>query len=64
VTVLARVARRSVSPVRWTPYDAFAEFQMPLVEGKPGVELLSIEGAYRYSDYSTGISVRRVQDRG
>jgi iron complex outermembrane receptor protein len=34
----------------------FAEFQMPLVEGKPGVELLSIEGAYRYSDYSTGIS--------
>jgi outer membrane receptor protein involved in Fe transport len=37
-------------------YDVFAEFQMPLVEGKPGVELLSIEGAYRYSDYSTGIS--------
>ncbi|WP_241764264.1 TonB-dependent receptor plug domain-containing protein [Hyphomonas jannaschiana] len=37
-------------------YDMFAEFQMPLVEGKPGVELLSIEGAYRYSDYSTGIS--------
>jgi iron complex outermembrane recepter protein len=37
-------------------YDLFGEFQMPLVEGKPGIELLSIEGAYRYSDYSTGIS--------
>jgi iron complex outermembrane receptor protein len=37
-------------------YDMFAEFQMPLIEGKPGVELLSVEGAYRYSDYSTGIS--------
>ncbi|MEZ5986509.1 MAG: TonB-dependent receptor [Hyphomonas sp.] len=37
-------------------YELFGEFQMPLVEGKPGVELLSIEGAYRYSDYSTGIS--------
>ena len=37
-------------------YDIFGEFQMPLVEGKPGVELLTLEGAYRYSDYSTGIS--------
>ena len=37
-------------------YEAFGEFQLPLVEGKPGVELLSLEGAYRYSDYSTGIS--------
>ena len=37
-------------------YDFFGEFQMPLVEGRPGVELLSVEGAYRYSDYSTGIS--------
>jgi len=37
-------------------YEAFGEFQLPLVEGRPGVELLSIEGAYRYSDYSTGIS--------
>jgi iron complex outermembrane recepter protein len=37
-------------------YDVFGEFQMPLVNGKPGIELLSIEGAYRYSDYSTGIS--------
>lgn len=37
-------------------YEAFGEFQMPLVSGKPGIELLSIEGAYRYSDYSTGIA--------
>jgi len=37
-------------------YELFGEFQMPLVEGKPGIELLSVEGAYRYSDYSTGIS--------
>nr|WP_321441903.1 TonB-dependent receptor [uncultured Hyphomonas sp.] len=37
-------------------YDLFGEFQLPLVNGRPGIELLSIEGAYRYSDYSTGIS--------
>lgn len=37
-------------------YEIFGEFQMPLVEGKPGIELLSIGGAYRFSDYSTGIS--------
>ena len=37
-------------------YEAFGEFQLPLVTGQPGIELLSIEGAYRYADYSTGIS--------
>ena len=37
-------------------YEAFGEFQLPLIEGRPGVELLSLEGAYRYSDYSTGSS--------
>jgi outer membrane receptor protein involved in Fe transport len=35
-------------------YEAFGEFQLPLITGQPGIELLSIEGAYRYSDYSTG----------
>mgnify|MGYP003624336198 FL=1 len=35
-------------------YEMFGEFQMPLVTGQPGIELLSIEGAYRYSDYSIG----------
>ena len=37
-------------------YEAFGEFQMPLITGQPGIELLSIEGAYRYSSYSTGTS--------
>ncbi len=37
-------------------YDVFAEFQLPLVSGKPGIELLSLDGAARVSDYSTGIS--------
>ncbi|WP_035592365.1 MULTISPECIES: TonB-dependent receptor domain-containing protein [Hyphomonas] len=37
-------------------YDLFTEFQLPLVEGRPGIELLAIDGAFRYSDYSTGVS--------
>ena len=37
-------------------YDLFGEFQLPLVTGAPGVELLSLDGAARVSDYSTGIS--------
>ncbi len=37
-------------------YEAFGEFQLPLVSGQPGIELLSLEGAYRYSSYSTGTS--------
>jgi outer membrane receptor protein involved in Fe transport len=37
-------------------YDYFVEAKMPIVEGLPGVELLQIDAAYRYSDYSTGIS--------
>ncbi len=37
-------------------YDLFAEFQMPLVSGAPGIDLLAIDGAARVSDYSTGIS--------
>lgn len=37
-------------------YDLFGEFQLPLITGRPGIELLQIDGAYRYSDYSTGIS--------
>ncbi|MGB0894658.1 MAG: TonB-dependent receptor plug domain-containing protein [Parashewanella sp.] len=34
--------------------DVFTEFEIPLVEDKPFVEMLTFEGAYRYSDYSTG----------
>ena len=37
-------------------YDIFGEFQLPLVTGRPGIELLSLDGAARVSDYSTGIS--------
>ncbi len=32
-------------------YEAFAEAIVPIVEDKPGFELLSIELGYRYSDY-------------
>jgi Outer membrane cobalamin receptor protein len=34
--------------------ELFAEINAPLVEGRPGVHLLSFEGGYRYSDYNTG----------
>lgn len=37
-------------------YDLFGEFQLPLISGRPGIDLLSIDGAYRYSDYSTGVT--------
>ncbi len=37
-------------------YEAFGEFQLPLVTGKPGIELLDVSGAYRYATYSTGVS--------
>lgn len=34
--------------------ELFAEINAPLVEGRTGIHLLSVEGAYRYSDYNTG----------
>lgn len=37
-------------------YDIFAEVVLPLAEGKPMAELLSIEAAYRFSDYGSGIN--------
>ncbi|PZN96261.1 MAG: TonB-dependent receptor [Alphaproteobacteria bacterium] len=36
--------------------EAFVELNVPLVEGRPFMELLSVEGAYRYSDYDTGFT--------
>jgi iron complex outermembrane recepter protein len=39
---------------RFDAQDAFFEARMPLVEGKPGIEALSFETGYRYSEYSTG----------
>lgn len=36
--------------------EAFVELNVPLVEDRPFLQLLSIEGAYRYSDYDTGFT--------
>jgi iron complex outermembrane receptor protein len=35
-------------------YDLFAEARLPLIEDLPGAKLLSIEAAYRFSDYGSG----------
>ncbi|MBX3480042.1 MAG: TonB-dependent receptor [Caulobacter sp.] len=35
-------------------YDLFFEGRMPLVEDMPGAKLLSLEVAYRFSDYGSG----------
>ncbi len=32
-------------------YEFFTEIQVPLVEGRPGIEELAVNGAYRHSDY-------------
>jgi iron complex outermembrane receptor protein len=37
----------------YTVTDYFAELRVPIMEGRPGAELLSVNGSYRYSDYST-----------
>jgi outer membrane receptor protein involved in Fe transport len=37
-------------------YDTFAEVEIPLVEDRRFVQELSLNGAYRYSDYNTGVS--------
>lgn len=37
-------------------YDIFAEVVAPLAEGKPMAELLSVEAAYRFSDYGSGVN--------
>jgi outer membrane receptor protein involved in Fe transport len=36
--------------------EYFAEFRAPLVQGRPGIETLALNGSYRYSDYSTGVN--------
>src|SRR6185503_10243341 len=36
--------------------DVFMEASVPLVQGKTGIEQLSFDTAYRYSDYSSGIT--------
>jgi iron complex outermembrane receptor protein len=37
-----------------TAKEIFGEINVPIVEDRPFFELLSFEGAYRYSDYDTG----------
>ncbi len=37
-------------------YDIFAELVIPLIEGKEMAELLSLELAYRFSDYGSGVN--------
>ncbi|HEY7642854.1 MAG TPA: TonB-dependent receptor [Steroidobacteraceae bacterium] len=36
--------------------EVFAELRVPLVQGKPGVQTLSLETGYRYSDYNLGFN--------
>ena len=38
---------------RYDVYEAFGEMQVPVIAGKPFFEKLFINGAYRYSNYST-----------
>ena len=38
----------------YTVKDYFAELRAPLIEGMEFAELLSVNGSYRHSDYSTG----------
>ncbi|RYV02248.1 TonB-dependent receptor [Shewanella sp. OPT22] len=39
---------------KYNVIDVFVEFELPLLEEKAFAEELKFEGAYRYSDYSTG----------
>jgi outer membrane receptor protein involved in Fe transport len=41
---------------RFDVQELFAEARMPLVEGKTGIQTLSVEAGYRFSDYSTGFT--------
>jgi outer membrane receptor protein involved in Fe transport len=36
--------------------EYFAEFRAPLVQDRPGIQTLALNGSYRYSDYSTGVN--------
>lgn len=39
---------------QYTVKEAFVEVRVPIIEHRPWAELLSVNGSYRYSDYSTG----------
>jgi iron complex outermembrane receptor protein len=36
-------------------YEVFGELRVPLIQDQPFIKALSIEGGYRFSDYSTGV---------
>jgi outer membrane receptor protein involved in Fe transport len=36
--------------------EYFAEFRAPLVQDRPWIQTLALNGSYRYSDYSTGVN--------
>lgn len=38
----------------YTVKEAFGEVRVPIMEGRPFADLLSVSASYRYSDYSTG----------
>ncbi|HVQ13089.1 MAG TPA: TonB-dependent receptor, partial [Vicinamibacterales bacterium] len=41
---------------RFDVSELFAEARFPLIEGKTGAQMLSVEAGYRYSDYSSGFT--------
>jgi outer membrane receptor protein involved in Fe transport len=41
---------------RFDVMDVFAEARLPLFEGMTGIQAMSVEAGYRFSDYSTGFS--------
>jgi outer membrane receptor protein involved in Fe transport len=38
---------------RYTVKEAYAEARVPIIQDRPWAQLLSVNGSYRYSDYST-----------
>jgi iron complex outermembrane recepter protein len=59
-TDLAReygTASRGITAGRFDVSEAFAEVRIPILADKPGADVLAIEGAVRYSDYSNFGSV-------
>ena len=45
-------ASRGITVGGYDVSEVFGEFRVPLLAGKTGVDILAIEGAIRYSDYS------------
>jgi iron complex outermembrane recepter protein len=41
---------------QYTVKDVFIETRVPIIEGRPMFDTLAVNGSYRYSDYSTGVT--------